>query len=208
VARPDFQRQVARLAARSPHAPRRHLHQRRQHPRRVAHRLGVRADAALDQRAAKLAPGERPALPEQLPRRRGGSRRVGARLCEPAAQHPLDRGLHERAQEGGVARSDEMHRAAHERDPHELAVGEHAAELVRVEVPQPRPQPHVGRHGGLRLKPGEMLHRRGDRHGRALEQQLAREQRAVERTAGEDRAHSPARRVTVRPTRRETTIAT
>ena len=99
----------------------------------------------------------------------------------------------ERAEQQRVAHRDEVDGAPHERQPHERAVGQHAAELVRVEALQPRPQAVVGRRVRLRLEPDEVLDHRRRRASRTpAQQQLAVEQRAVERACVEDLgAHSP-----------------
>src|SRR4029450_194784 len=59
-------------------------------------------------------------------------------------------------------------------------------QLAAVEVPQPRPQPDVGGRGGLGLQPGDLLERGLQGKRRPLQQQLAREQRAVQLAGGQD----------------------
>jgi hypothetical protein len=45
--------------------------------------------------------------------------------------------LHQRSQRQRVADRHEVHRPAHQREAHDLAVGEHPPELVRVEAIKP-----------------------------------------------------------------------
>ena len=58
--------------------------------------------------------------------------------------------------------------------------------VVAAEPGQPRPQPDVARRRVLRLEAADLLDRLGDGQRRALEQQLAGEERAVEVALGED----------------------
>ena len=57
---------------------------------------------------------------------------------------------------------------------------------LELEPLQPRPEPDVAGGRVLRLEPADLLDRARERHPRALEQQLAREQRAVELARRED----------------------
>ena len=155
--------------------------------RGVADRLHVCADAALDQPPAELARGQR-LLGEELPHGRGELRRVGAAHApaERAVVHALDHDLHERSQDQRVAHRDQVDRAAHQRQAHGLALGQHPPELVRVEALDARPEPEVRRQRFLRLEADEELHDVGHRRGDALEQQLPLEQRSIERAPLED----------------------
>jgi hypothetical protein len=100
----------------------------------------------------------------------------------------LDHRLHERPQEQRVADGDEVHGAAHQLDPDGLAVGQQAAQLVRVEAGDARLQAEVGRERGLGLQAEEVLDDAGHVARHALQQQLPGEQRAVELTPAEDHA--------------------
>jgi hypothetical protein len=73
-----------------------------------------------------------------------------------------------------------VHRSAHQREPHRLSLGEHAAELVRVEAREARPEGVVGRHRRLRQQAHQALERRAHRHVDPPQEQLALEQRAVQ----------------------------
>jgi hypothetical protein len=131
--------------------------------------------------------GQRP-VGEQLARR--GGQLVGLRAAHPPPERAvvaaLDRDLHQRPQQRRVARGHQVHRPAHERQPHELALGQHAAELVRIEPAQARPQPEVGRQRRLRLEAEQVLHRRDHRAVCTLQEQLSLQQRAVELAGAED----------------------
>jgi hypothetical protein len=91
----------------------------------------------------------------------------------------------ERAQQERVADGDEVHRRSHQREAHDLAVDEQPAQLVRIEALEARPQAVVGRHRRLRLEPEQVLESIRDRQLDAMQQELALEQRAVERTRAE-----------------------
>jgi hypothetical protein len=64
-------------------------------------------------------------------------------------------------------------------------VREHAAQLVRVEAVEARPQAVVGRKGRLPLKAEQVLDSLPDRLIDAAEQQLALEKRSVELALGD-----------------------
>ncbi len=78
-----------------------------------------------------------------------------------------------------------MDRRALERDPHRPAAGHEPTELVGREPLDPRPERDVGRHRGLGLHPDEPLEHVGHGERRALAEQLALEQDAVEPAAVE-----------------------
>jgi hypothetical protein len=54
-----------------------------------------------------------------------------------------------------------MDRRAHQLRPHRATLGDQAAELLRIEVAQPRRQRDVRVRGDLRLHPDEPLDHRG-----------------------------------------------
>ena len=70
--------------------------------------------------------------------------------------------------------------------PDDAALLEQPGELERIETPQSRPQLVVRVPGLLRLQGDEVLDGALDREVDALEQELAREQRAIERAAAQD----------------------
>ena len=97
----------------------------------------------------------------------------------------LDHALHERPEDERVTDGHEVHSPAHERETHHDPVREHAAELVRVEALEARPEPEVGRQRRLRLKAEQVLDGLPDRLVDAAEQQLALEKRSVELALGD-----------------------
>ena len=80
---------------------------------------------------------------------------------------------------------DQVDGAAHHDDANEPAVLEHRAHLVRVQALEPRPQREVGVERVLGLQADEVLDGHVRRHVRALQQQLASERGAVQRSIGE-----------------------
>jgi hypothetical protein len=77
-----------------------------------------------------------------------------------------------------------------DRHPHERRLDdrpslERARKGVALEAVEPRPQPDVHRRRVLRLQPTDALQGTGQRHAQPLEQQLARQQGAVELAPGE-----------------------
>jgi hypothetical protein len=76
-------------------------------------------------------------------------------------------------------------RRAHERALDDRALLERAGQRVALEALQTGPQADVHRRRVLRLESGDELQRARDRDARALEQQLAGEQRPVELAAAE-----------------------
>jgi hypothetical protein len=65
--------------------------------------------------------------------------------------------LHQRPEGERVTDCHEVHGSAHECETHRGAVREHAAELVRVEALEARPEPEVGRQRRLRLQAEQVL---------------------------------------------------
>ena len=90
------------------------------------------------------------------------------------------------SQPEAVARGDDVQRPAHERDPHDEAALDEAGEVVGMEVLEARPQPEVGAVGVLRLQPDEVLERVAHAQGLTTQQQLAFEERTVERPRPQD----------------------
>jgi hypothetical protein len=81
--------------------------------------------------------------------------------------------------------------AAHQRDPDHAAVGDQRGQVLGAEPVEAGVQPVVRRERRLRLQPHQVLDglhdprgpiRRPGRQGLALEQQLAGQERAVDRT--------------------------
>jgi hypothetical protein len=164
----------------APDSTRRQLNERNVDAGGVANRLGVVAQAAVDEPPAELTCSERP-VGEQRANRLPELFRVDAAHspAERAVVRALDRGLHERPEENGVAHRDEMHGSAHQRQTDRLLLGEHPAQLVRIEPLEARPEPVVRRHRRLCLKPHEVLDGVADGHVDTAQQVLPREQRPV-----------------------------
>jgi hypothetical protein len=87
----------------------------------------------------------------------------------------------QRPQREAVPRGDQVHRAAHEQGPHHPPGLQQLDQLARVEPGQPRPQSDVGLLRLLRLQADEVRDRVEGRHRSALEEQLTREQRPIQR---------------------------
>ena len=102
-----------------------------------------------------------------------------------AVQLAVEDRLDRRSEAGGVAGADEVDRAAHEDHADGLAALEVAGQDLRVEVPEAGAQREVRRGRVLRLEPEEVLDGVERGHRGAFQQQLAGEQRAVERAEGE-----------------------
>jgi hypothetical protein len=109
--------------------------------------------------------------------------------------------LDERAEAARVAGGDQVDRAAHQRDPHHLAVAQQPAQLLGVECGQSRPQPHVRRVRRLPLEADEVLHGLGHAQRRALQQVLAGERGAPEGAPRQGCRHrSPSKKARTSPT--------
>jgi hypothetical protein len=80
-----------------------------------------------------------------------------------------------------------VQRGAHERHPDGLAFGEHRREPLRFEALDARPQAHVRVGRLLGLQPDDALERLAEPRRRTAQQELALEQRAVERPRPERR---------------------
>jgi len=102
---------------------------------------------------------------------------VRAAAVERAGEDRLD----DRAQGQAVARGEQVDCRAHHRDPDGLPVADQRRQLVRVEAVQPRPERHVRRLRQLRLQADHVLDRLRRRHLHPAQQQLAMQQRAVQR---------------------------
>ena len=79
-----------------------------------------------------------------------------------------------------VASRDDVDRAAHERRLNDGSTLEGPGEIVPSEAVEARPQPDVGVRRVLVLDTADSLERARDRQAGALEQELSREQRAVQ----------------------------
>ena len=161
---------------------RRHHQERQRHAHRVAHRalvdLGVRAHQLRAQRGERAG-----SLAQHRARRVDHCADVEGRSVlqdrgEPLAQHRLQRG----SLRPVALRAHQVERPAVERSPHDRrGLGRcRRADVCRREAGEPRGQPEVRRLGPLRLQPADPSHRLGDGHVGALEEQLPREQRAVQ----------------------------
>ena len=94
-----------------------------------------------------------------------------------------------------------MHGAAHHRRPHDRPPLQRTLQLVVREAVDASPEPVERREDVLRLQPTDRLERAHDRHAPALEQQLPREQRAVQ-LAQRQRPHDAAAKRSNRSARR------
>ena len=82
--------------------------------------------------------------------------------------------------------------AAEEAPAHDRAALERARELLATEALDPRPEVDVRRLDALRVQRADAIERARDRQAGALEQQLPREQSAVQLAHGQDTlAHGP-----------------
>ena len=106
--------------------------------------------------------------------------------AEQRAQPAFHHGLHERAERQAVARRDDVQRPAHQRDPYDESPVDHAREIVGMKTLQARPQPVVRPVRVLRLQADEVLECLADEQRLASQQQLALEQRAVQRARRQD----------------------
>ena len=101
---------------------------------------------------------------------------------------PLEDWLHHRPEGQEVVRGRQVKRRPHERTPNGRALPDEVLELGGPEVLQARPQRDVGVGRHLRLHPDEVLDGPGGRSGDPVQEQLARQQGAVEGAGGEDRS--------------------
>ena len=103
-----------------------------------------------------------------------------------------------------VARRHEVDRAAHERRLNDRAPLERAVERVALEAVEARPEADVRVRRVLVLDAADPLERAWDREARSLEQQLPREQRAVQLALREDALrHGPRKPSAQRSDQRE-----
>ena len=79
-----------------------------------------------------------------------------------------------------VARRDDVDRRAHQRPLDGATALQRAGQVVAREAVEHRPQPNVRRRRVLRLEAADALERAADREPRPREQELAREERAVQ----------------------------
>jgi hypothetical protein len=87
--------------------------------------------------------------------------------------------------ESVLARSREMQRARKQAAAHDSAPLERPRQVLPAEALDPRPEVDVGRLDALRVQRADALERPRDRQPRPLEQQLAREQRAIQLPDGQ-----------------------
>ena len=178
----------ARLARLPPQPARRHLHERAAERDRLGERLRVGLRPARGELGDELRAGARSRAEQRAAR--GGDvvgvharQRTGELAPERAVEHRLRDRLDGEAVGGGV----QVDRRPQRLRPHRRARRDQLAQRRGPEVAQPRPERHVRVRRHLRLHPHEPLEHR--RHGgrAALEQPLAREERAVQRALAEGR---------------------
>jgi hypothetical protein len=101
------------------------------------------------------------------------------------AHRALLGGLGQHPQRQAVRRVHRVQRAAHHRRPDRAAAGEQLDQLGGPEPVQARPEAVVRRIGCLRLHPDQVGEHVGDRAADPAQQQLAGQQRPVQRLRGE-----------------------
>jgi hypothetical protein len=105
----------------------------------------------------------------------GGIGRIGRQV---AVEQQLDQGPQGQA----VVGADQVHRAAHHGDPHDLPVEQQARQLLGPEAGEPGPQADVRRLRVLALQAHQVLDGVEDRTGVPAQQHLAGQRRPVERS--------------------------
>ena len=117
------------------------------------------------------------------------SARVELPLVEallPGAREPFEARVAERAVvDRMLACAEQVECAAEEAPAHDRAPLERARELLAAEALDPRPEVDVRRLDALRVQRADALERARDRQAGALEQELPREQRAVQLAHGQ-----------------------
>ena len=139
----------------------------------VAHEPGPELAELLDR---AWAVGERLADPT------GGLDHRGLAAAAPASAGPIAAapGGRRGAYAPVLAPRHDVDRHPHQRRLDDAAVLEGRRERVAREVAQSRPQPDVARWRVLRLEAADLLDRVGDRERRAFEEELARQQGAIQ----------------------------
>ncbi len=191
-AEPALGRRPGGLTALAPEPARRHLDQRAVESGGVGQRLRVGLRPARRQQLGQLGARAR-ALLEQLQARRRHLVHVGAGHARSprALEHLLEDRQRERVEGQAVARAHQMDRGAQQPGPHRAALGDQHAQLIGPEALDARPQRQVGIARLLGLHPHQPLDHLERGRGAALQEALARHQRAVERAPTQDRvAHS------------------
>jgi hypothetical protein len=148
----------------------------------VGEGVGVAVGPAGNQERGEFGAGARPFL-HQRPARRHDRGEVdpGELLAEGrAAETARQDRLHQRAQGQAVAGGDEVDRGAHQRCAHRAALGEQRRQFVVTKAVESGPEANVRRIGSLGLQADQVLNRLGGREAVALEEQLPREEGAVE----------------------------
>ena len=199
AAEPRLRGRRDRLHRPAPDAARRDLHERKQVPARLGESGGVVLREPLGERRAELGAGARP-LGEERARVLDDGVEVDAHevgsVRAVAAKLPREHRLRQRPEEQAVVGRDEVDRPAHEVHPHDLALLEQPAELVRPEALEARPERRVRVQRLLRLHADEVVDGVERRELRAAQQQLPLEGRAVEGAVAED-VGAHARRATI-----------
>ncbi len=166
-----------------PQAARRSLDQGQMIAAGVGQGGAVVAGEALLECGAKLGAVER-ALGEDVPA--GGLHRVdvdgdeAGRVVTMVGELPVEHRLHEWPQDEAIVGGDEVDRAPHHDDPHELSLFDQRRELAGVERFHPRPQGGVGVVWDLCLQADEVFDGLLRRAARPLQEELAMQRRPVE----------------------------
>jgi hypothetical protein len=108
-----------------------------------------------------------------------------------AVERALHHGLEDRSESQRIPRRDEVERGPQQPHPHRAAFGDRPRQRLGTEAIQPRPQRDVGIARHLRLQADQAFDGVGRGDPAPPEQELALEQRAVERAAPE---HARCRR--------------
>jgi hypothetical protein len=103
-----------------------------------------------------------------------------------AVERALHHGLDDRSKCQGIPRRDEVERGPEQPHPDRATFGDRPRQRLGTEAIEPRPERDVGVARHLGLQADQALDGVGHRDPAPSEQQLAFEQRAVERAAPED----------------------
>ena len=189
LAEPVLGGHVGDRAAARPQPSRRRLHQRHGVAARERQGRGVVLGEALGEGGPEL--GDRHGLHQQVTGEGADRAEVElgqGRLVLRVPRHLLvEHGLEQVAHPQGIVGGEQVDRASHRHHPHQRAIEEGLLEVGRLEAVHAGPQREVGIAGLLSLHPHEVLHHGNRTRASALEEVLAGEERAPERSRREDR---------------------
>ena len=148
------------------------------------------AGKAVPQQPRELGHGTRPLLHDDAPSLESGGDLVRVEALAPRAafeQPAFMKRLEKRLEPKCVPRGDQVDRVAHERETHRPPALDESRQLVSPKAFEARPQRDVRLIGCLCLHPDEALDHRSRGEALAFQQELTRQEGAVEVT----RAHDP-----------------